>query len=66
MEMEANPRLLEKGSPIFQDLEHLKKPCTCKDSRQIFLASDNSVTMIWWSNSPKRNVTSLTVVASGL
>jgi hypothetical protein len=37
-----------------------------KGSRQIFSPSANSMIMIWWFNSPKRNVISLTAVASGL
>jgi hypothetical protein len=38
MEMEANPRLLEKGSSTFQDLEHLRKLCMLKGSRPNLLS----------------------------
>jgi hypothetical protein len=38
----------------------------CGITSQISLASANSVTVIWWCNSPRRNVIYLTAVANGL
>jgi hypothetical protein len=65
MEMEVSPRSLGKDLLIFHDWGHLKKPYMLKDSRRISSALANFVTMTWWFNSPKKNVISLTVVASG-
>jgi hypothetical protein len=66
MEMGANPKLLENESSTFQVSEHLKKLYMWRGSRQILSASTNFVTMIWWCNSPRRNVIYLRAVANDL
>jgi hypothetical protein len=66
MEMGANPKLLENELSTFRVSEHLRKPYMWRGSRQISSASANFMTMIWWYNSPIRNVIYLTAVANGL
>jgi len=59
-------KVIGKGIIDISWLGASQELCIWKGSKQIFLASANSVIMIWWFNSPKKNVISLTAVASGL